>query len=126
MSPAGTLSLFGSRLASVPTPSGRLGTIPGSRCFATGTLHSGREGSVSTPIVSGMSPNTCQGCPRTEHEYREHAAECLRLSSAARDPGAKAHYVMLAQAWTDLAATVENQFSGVTEAASRLLTEPFS
>jgi len=109
VSPAGTLSLFGSRLASVPTPSGHLGTIPGPRCFATGTLNSGREGSVSTPI-----------------EYREHAAECLRLSSAARDPGAKAHYVMLAQAWTDLAATVENQFSGVTEAASRLLTEPFS
>jgi hypothetical protein len=45
------------------------------------------------------------------------------LSSATRDPGAKVHYVMLAQAWTDLAAMVENQFSGVTEAASRLLSD---
>jgi hypothetical protein len=59
-------------------------------------------------------------------EYREHAAECLRLSGAARDSDAKAHYVTLAQAWAALATVVENRLSDVGEAASRFISDPSS
>jgi hypothetical protein len=62
----------------------------------------------------------------TPAEYREQAAECLRLSSAANDPGAKADYVTLAQAWIALASLVEGRLSGIAEAASRLISDPSS
>ena len=59
----------------------------------------------------------------TPAEYREHAAECLRLSSGAGDPGAKAQYLLLAQAWIGLASMIENGWSDVTEAASSLVSD---
>ena len=62
----------------------------------------------------------------TPAEYREHAAECLRLGSAASDPDAKAHYVAIAQAWMSLASIIENGFSDVVEVASRLVSDPSS
>jgi len=40
-------------------------------------------------------------------EYRERAAECLRLSRRTDNPAVKAVYVTLAQAWATLAEQVE-------------------
>ncbi len=36
-------------------------------------------------------------------DYRDYAAECLRLAQHADDPGDKARLIQMAQAWQDLA-----------------------
>ena len=75
--------------------------------FRDGVRPLGEEGSsVSTPA-----------------EYRQHAAECLRLSGETNDPEAKTNYVSLAQAWVALAGQVEGGLRDVTEAVSRLLPD---
>jgi len=59
----------------------------------------------------------------TPAEYRQRAAECLRLSATTNDPEVRTILVTLAQSWVALAGQVEGRLSGMAEAVSGLATD---
>lgn len=52
--------------------------------------------------LTALSPGSF-GMPSVSEEYRQHAAECLRIAQDTRDPSQRARLLQMAEAWKNLA-----------------------